>query len=267
MDVTDNICQPMAELVLTDDIPPPVTEIKTEQTPTPSLEPPLRDSAPSSSSILGSPSKMRPSSVIATKNTRKRMEDRHVVLHDLKAYLPSALQAKIDSEEHVSYYAVFDGHAGTDAAAFAAAHLHEMLIDSSAYPADPVAAFSEAFVKCDRDFINKSKKSGSTAICSLFQGNIIFTAWLGDSQAVLGKFPLLSLCSEVISDYIAVRNGVPVKIVEAHKPNRDDERARIEALGGSIMHWGTWRVNGQLAVSRAIGELVKPRSPSVCIVS
>ena len=190
MDVTDNISQPMSELVLTEDVPPPVAaEIKTEQTPTPSLslEPPLRDSAPSTNSILGSPSKMRPSSVIATKNTRKRMEDRHVVLHDLKAYLPSALQAKIDSEEHVSYYAVFDGHAGTDAAAFAAAHLHEMLIDSSAYPADPVAAFSEAFIKCDRDFINKSKKSGSTAICSLIQGNIIFTAWLGDSQAILGK--------------------------------------------------------------------------------
>ena len=191
MDVTDNISQPMSELVLTEDVPPPAAEpeIKTEQTPTPSLslEPPLRDSAPSTNSILGSPSKMRPSSVIATKNTRKRMEDRHVVLHDLKAYLPSALQAKIDSEEHVSYYAVFDGHAGTDAAAFAAAHLHEMLIDSSAYPADPVAAFSEAFIKCDRDFINKSKKSGSTAICSLIQGSVIFTAWLGDSQAILGK--------------------------------------------------------------------------------
>ena len=76
-----------------------------------SLEPPLRDSAPSQSAILGSPSKTRPSSVIATKNTRKRIEDRHVVLHDLKAYLPSTLQAKVNSEEHVSYYAVFDGHA------------------------------------------------------------------------------------------------------------------------------------------------------------
>ena len=40
------------------------------------------------------------------------MEDRHVILHDLKAYLPSNMQAKIGSDEHVSYYAVFDGHAG-----------------------------------------------------------------------------------------------------------------------------------------------------------
>ena len=153
-----------------------------------SLEPPFRDSAPSQSAILGSPSKTRPSSVIATKNTRKRMEDRHVVLHDLKAYLPSALQAKVDSEGHVSYYAVFDGHAGTDAAAHAAAHLHEHLIESASYPSDPVEAFTEAFIKCDEEFVTKSKKSGTTAICSLIKGEQIFTAWLGDSQAVLSKF-------------------------------------------------------------------------------
>ena len=156
-----------------------------------SLEPPLRDSAPSQSAILGSPSKTRPSSVIATKNTRKRMEDRHVVLHDLKAYLPSALQAKVDSEEHVSYYAVFDGHAGTDAAAHAAAHLHEHVIESAFYPSDPVEAFTEAFVKCDEEFVTKSKKSGTTAICSLIKGESIYTAWLGDSQAVLSKFDFM----------------------------------------------------------------------------
>ena len=160
---------------------------KVEQTPVISLEPPLRDSAPSFNSVLGSPSKTRPASVIATKNTRKRMEDRHVVLHDLKAYLPSALQDKIDSDEHVSYYAVFDGHAGTDAAAHAAAHLHEMVIESSCYPDNILAAFSEAFVKCDNDFVTMSKKSGTTAICSLIKENTIFTAWLGDSQAILGK--------------------------------------------------------------------------------
>ena len=33
-----------------------------------------------------------------------------------------------------------------------------------------------------------------------------------------------------------------------------DEKQRIEGLGGSVIYWGTWRVNGQLAVSRAIGN-------------
>lgn len=33
-----------------------------------------------------------------------------------------------------------------------------------------------------------------------------------------------------------------------------DERERIEALGGFVSHMDCWRVNGTLAVSRAIGE-------------
>ena len=202
MDATDNVAvdllggdipAPSSNDLLTGDaknddldLDEPVVLRRQPKPPVVSIEPPLRDSAPSINAVLGSPSKMRPSSVIATKNTRKRMEDRHVVLHDLKAYLPSHLQDKVDSEEHVSYYGVFDGHAGTDAAAHAAAHLHELVVESSCYPSDPVGAFSEAFVKCDAEFVAKSKKSGSTAICSLIKGETIFTAWLGDSQAILG---------------------------------------------------------------------------------
>ena len=37
-------------------------------------------------------------------------------------------------------------------------------------------------------------------------------------------------------------------------PYRKDERERIEALGGSVSLWGVWRVEGILAVSRAIGD-------------
>jgi len=202
-----------------------------------SLEPPLRDSTSHlSSGSLGSPTKIRPCSVIASKNTRKRMEDRHVVLHDLKAYLPSALQSKVDPEEHVSYYAVFDGHAGTDAASYAASNLHELLVGSSHYPSNPAQAFTDAFLTCDKDFTASSKKSGTTAVCALLKGNHIYLAWLGDSIATL------------------VREGVTVKIMDSHKPNRDDEKSRVEALGGTVILWGTWRVNGQLAVSRAIGD-------------
>jgi len=200
-----------------------------------SLEPPLRDSAPTSCT-RGSPAKQRPASIIAMKNTRKRMEDRHVALHDLKAYLPSALQSKIGPSEHVSFYAVFDGHAGTDAATFAAAHLHELVVESQAYPADPVSAIQEACHECDRRFIATSKKSGTTVVCVLIKDNTIYAAWVGDSLASL------------------VREGHALKIMEPHKPNREDEKVRVEGLGGAIIHYGTWRVNGQLAVSRAIGD-------------
>lgn len=34
-----------------------------------------------------------------------------------------------------------------------------------------------------------------------------------------------------------------------------DERARIETLGGCVTYMDCWRVNGTLAVSRAIGKI------------
>lgn len=40
-----------------------------------------------------------------------------------------------------------------------------------------------------------------------------------------------------------------------HKPNREDEELRIRKLGGKVIHWGRWRVQGVLAVSRAIGDV------------
>ena len=35
-----------------------------------------------------------------------------------------------------------------------------------------------------------------------------------------------------------------------------DEKLRIEALGGCVIWFGTWRVNGSLSVSRAIGKVL-----------
>ena len=39
----------------------------------------------------------------------------------------------------------------------------------------------------------------------------------------------------------------------AHTPSRIDERTRIEQAGGCVLNVNGLRVNGQLAVSRAIG--------------
>lgn len=39
-----------------------------------------------------------------------------------------------------------------------------------------------------------------------------------------------------------------------HKPNRSDEKIRIEGSGGSVVWAGTWRVGGVLAVSRSFGN-------------
>lgn len=38
------------------------------------------------------------------------------------------------------------------------------------------------------------------------------------------------------------------------QPNREDEYARIEALGGKVIQWNGYRVLGVLAMSRSIGD-------------
>jgi len=42
-----------------------------------------------------------------------------------------------------------------------------------------------------------------------------------------------------------------------HKPNREDEYARIEAEGGKVIQWNGYRVFGVLAMSRSIGMPVQ----------
>lgn len=45
------------------------------------------------------------------------------------------------------------------------------------------------------------------------------------------------------------------ELTRDHHPDRDDEKSRVESAGGSVYEWGgVARVNGQLAVSRAIGD-------------
>lgn len=80
-------------------------------------------------------------------------------------------------------------------------------------------------------------KTGSTALCALIENKQkLYIAWLGDSQGIL------------------VRNGQIIELTEPHKPDREDEKLRIEQQGGVVTCYDTWRVNGTLAVSRAIGD-------------
>nr|XP_053647270.1 protein phosphatase 1E-like [Cherax quadricarinatus] len=55
-----------------------------------------------------------PISYFAIKNGRRKMEDRHVVIHDL-----NTLYGMNYDQPH-AYYGVFDGHAGIDAAVYSA---------------------------------------------------------------------------------------------------------------------------------------------------
>ncbi|XP_059976950.1 protein phosphatase 1F isoform X2 [Lagenorhynchus albirostris] len=174
-------------------------------------------------------------SVHAIRNARRRMEDRHVCLPAFN--LLFGLSDSVDR----AYFAVFDGHGGVDAARYASVHVHAVAAHRPELPTDPAGALRAAFRCTDEMFLWKARRerlqSGTTGVCALVAGNTLHVAWLGDSQVVL------------------VQQGQVVKLMEPHRPERQDEKDRIEALGGFVSHMDCWRVNGTLAVSRAIGDV------------
>ncbi|KAG8363042.1 hypothetical protein BUALT_BualtUnG0011000 [Buddleja alternifolia] len=77
---------------------------------------------------------------------------------------------------------------------------------------------------------------GSTAVVVVVSSSHIIVSNCGDSRAVL------------------YRGKEPIALSIDHKPNRDDEYARIEASGGKVIQWNGHRVFGVLAMSRSIGD-------------
>lgn len=78
------------------------------------------------------------------------------------------------------------------------------------------------------------------------------------SLNVLRKFSLNKLINVMLNDNLAAVLSV-IELTKDHHPDRDDERARIEVAGGSVIVRGVPRVNGILAMSRSIGDIYLKR--------
>ncbi|XP_055345661.1 uncharacterized protein LOC129593398 [Paramacrobiotus metropolitanus] len=176
-------------------------------------------------------------SVYATRNKRPGMEDRHVVIPDLRATMDLK-----GIKEPVSFYAVYDGHAGAVAASYCAAHLHRLMATSRFFDNNVPEALVEAFQATDDLYKEKGLRdndySGTTAVVAVINDNKLHIAWVGDSEAAI------------------VQNGQAVRLVEPrHIASDEAERARVTSEGGTvIMNQGGWRVGAILTVTRAIGD-------------
>ncbi|XP_049285063.1 serine-rich adhesin for platelets-like [Anopheles funestus] len=176
------------------------------------------------------------------KHRRRTMEDRHVCLPEFNKLFCT------NDTEPTAFYGVYDGHGGQEAASFAASHLHYYIAQSAHYPHDMQQAFREAFLKTDKLFLEKCENhhlnSGSTAVACVhhISSRRIDLAWVGDSQAILvTRNPGERICKRLVH---------PVHV--ASDPN---ERQRIQEEGGCVIPWnGQYRVSGQLAITRAIGN-------------
>ena len=115
-------------------------------------------------------------------------------------------------------------------------------------PAAAKAAFETAVMSIDaemrtiQEIESGQDQSGSTSVMTLLAPKHIVCANSGDSRAVL------------------CREGKEVALSHDHKPYNPEEKERIEAAGSHVKFN---RVNGDLAVSRALGDYVYKRCETV----
>ncbi|XP_062502856.1 protein phosphatase 1B-like isoform X2 [Corticium candelabrum] len=185
--------------------------------------------------------------VAAMQGWRVEMEDAHTSV------------AGLPDHEKWSFFGVFDGHAGSKCAGYTSDHILNHLMRnmerekseedaSSSIGSGSIDKVKEAirqtFLGLDEEiqqtpnWSNGKDLSGTTAItCLVTEDHIIF-ANCGDSRGLL------------------CRRGEVVFSTEDHKPYLERERERIEKAGGCVV---LQRVNGSLAVSRALGDIAYKR--------
>lgn len=166
--------------------------------------------------------------------SRQVMEDEHVLIDDLVEHLGSMFEGQASG----SYYGVFDGHGGRDAAQFVKEKLLNFIVKDVAFPSAIEDAMHHAFLHADKAFaeacsIDQGLFSGTTALTVFVLGRKIIVGNAGDCRAVL------------------CRKGKALELSRDHKPSCVVERSRIEALGGYV---DDGYLNGQLGVARAIGN-------------
>ncbi|KAH0982385.1 hypothetical protein GBA52_009562 [Prunus armeniaca] len=169
------------------------------------------------------------------------------------------------------FFGIYDGHGGPQVANYCSERLHLALAEELGVIKDDLSdgtvgesqqvqwekAFTNCFQRVDDEIGGKvsgniiksdgnaSEASfepiapetvGSTAVVALVCSSHIIVANCGDSRAVL------------------CRGKQAIALSVDHKPNREDEYARIEAAGGKVIQWNGHRVFGVLAMSRSIGD-------------
>lgn len=151
-----------------------------------------------------------------------------------------------------AFFGLYDGHGGADMARFAARTLHTYIKPDDKDSRTISQQLHTAFIKTHHNF-HTDQRQGCTALVAYIHQGHLFVANAGDSRAVL--------CNA----------GTAVPLSVDHKPSRADEKQRIERCGGHVtQRYNTARVNGSLAVSRALGDkylhrLVIPDPEISCI--
>ncbi|KAL6571715.1 hypothetical protein OROHE_003358 [Orobanche hederae] len=171
-------------------------------------------------------------------------EDQHIRIDDLSTHLGPLYTWS----EPSSFYAVFDGHGGPDAALYMKNNATRFFFEDAQFPQTPDTdkkIFLQDLETCHRRSFLAADKAladeistvdsycGTTALTALVLGRNLLIANVGDCRAVL------------------CRKGDAVQLSQDHRPSCQVERTRVEDLGGTIEYG---YLNGELAVTRALGD-------------
>ncbi|KAH8697028.1 phosphatase 2C-domain-containing protein [Talaromyces proteolyticus] len=176
--------------------------------------------------------------VSAMQGWRISMEDAHAAILDLQAKYVNKTEEPTTPDKRLSFFGVYDGHGGDKVALFAGENVHKIVAKQEAFLKDDIEqALKDGFLATDRAILEDPKYeeevSGCTASVGIISRDKIWVANAGDSRSVLGV------------------KGRAKPLSFDHKPQNEGEKARISAAGGFV-DFG--RVNGNLALSRAIGD-------------
>ena len=190
------------------------------------------------------------------------MEDAHTCV-DHVVGLPSC-----------SLFAVFDGHSGKQVSAECASSVRttfEVAVEEGRGETNPGAtrrlsrALADTFQRCaywhtqSAVYSNRSRPSASTQRMD----SVMQELYIASNGCAMNAGSTANACLVTPTHFICgnagdtrcvlFTGGAPVPLSTDHKPTLDAERKRIQKAGG-IVSGG--RVNGCLAVSRAMGDFV-----------
>lgn len=187
---------------------------------------------------------------------RERMEDAHVAIPHMPHMQDMAL------------FGVMDGHGGEQVARFCERHLPAEIARHSG-SGDPSAALVRSFLEMDRMLAQPATRDELQRLTNGPRGppNQVHPDFVGCTANMLCLRPDSYVVANA-GDCRAVlcRNGRAVDLSEDHKPNLPKELSRIKKAGGFITEQragsqSIHRVNGDLSLSRAIGDLRFKQNP------
>ena len=209
----------------------------------------------------------------AMQGWRASMEDAH------------SAHIELEAEPNIAFFGVYDGHGGAEVAHYCQQNLHTAFIQTDSFArGDYKQALRDSFLQMDvqmfsdegrrelaeydsnvslsdADFKGKLKQQG-TLVGGLGDiGNTSeFSSGSNDADTQAGTTCVVGVVAENTlycanagdSRGVLCRQGQAIEMSEDHKPVNEKERQRIQNAGGFVQDG---RVNGSLALSRAIGDV------------